>query len=63
MAGKLDKIIAQLRKLDSIETTLKGMCDNGAKIEEEECNGRKIQRSGHQSRRNGHSFNWVERTD
>ena len=32
---KLDKIIAQLRKLDSIETTLNGMCDRGAKIEEE----------------------------
>ena len=32
VTGKLDKIIAQLRKLDSIETTLNRMCDRGAKI-------------------------------
>ena len=34
MAGKrLDKIIAQLRKLDSIETTLNEICNKVAKIE------------------------------
>ena len=35
MAGKLDKIIAQLRKLDSIETTLNEICNKVAKIEGE----------------------------
>ena len=35
VAGKLDKIIAQLRKLDSIETTLNEICNKVAKIEGE----------------------------
>ena len=35
VTDKLDKIIAQLRKLDSIETTLNEMCDRVAKIEGE----------------------------
>ena len=35
VTGKLDKIIAQLRKLDSIETTLNEMCNRVAKIEGE----------------------------
>ena len=33
VAGKLDKIIAQLRKLDSIETTLNEICNKVAKTE------------------------------
>ena len=63
MTDKLDKIIAQLRKLDSIETTLNEMCDRVAKIEGEikilksntNVMDEKLKETD-QSQRNGHRF-------